>query len=287
MRTRLTAGAAGAVVASVLLAATSPALADGTADAWNDGSSVGGAAEEEIQVPSEPASTGASSRKRGGAASDCSYSVLTGDDAAAAEGFAESGWSRAKQGEGPGKWFRKVCTDEQGQSKGTVVWVADREPVDPLVLARRAQDRVAVPEPAVHLNPAADRNQVVNLPTLLWIDASQWQPVTASASAGGVTATVAARPVGVEWDMGNGDTLTCPGPGTPYQDGTPTTEAACQYTYRRSSASVPGGAFTVTATTVWEVAWDADGAAGGGSLGTSRRSTSFPVRVAEIQAVNQ
>ncbi len=287
MRSLLIAGTAGALFASALLVTATPALADGTADAWNDGSSVGGEAEEDVEVPGVSTGAGTSSRKRGGAASDCSYSVLTGNDAAAAQGFAESGWSRAKQGEGPGKWYRKVCTDEQGQSRGTVVWVPDREPVDPLVLARRARDRVAVPEPAVHLSPAADRNQVVNLPTLLWIDPSQWQPVTASASAGGVTATVAARPVSVEWDMGNGDILTCPGPGTPYQVGSPPTEAACQYTYRRSSASAPGGAFTVTATTVWEVAWDADGAAGGGSLGTSRRSTSFPVRVAEIQAVNQ
>ena len=274
---------------SFLVVAGRPALADGTADAWNDGTSVGGSAEGQLTSGSEPASAGASRKKSRGSPSNCTYAVLTGEDAAAAEGFANSGWSDVKQGEGPGKWLRKVCTDEQGQSKGTVVWVPDREPVDPLVLAERARDSVTLPEPAVGLNPPVGQNQIVNIPTLLWVDPAQWQPITASASAGGVTSNVSARPVQVEWDMGNGDVVTCSGPGTPYEAMTTASvdDAACQYTYRRSSASSPSAAFTVTATTVWDVAWDAEGAPGGGSLGTSRRSISFSLRVAEIQAVNQ
>lgn len=289
MRPFLIGAAAAGLAASFLVVAADPALADGTADAWNDGTSVGGSAEGQLTTVGEPASTGTSRKKVGGSPSNCTYDVLTGEDAAAAEGFANSGWSDAKQGDGPGKWLRKVCTDEQGQSKGTVVWSADRDPVDAMVLAERARDRVALPEPAVALNPPVGQNQIVNIPTLLWIDPAQWQPVTASASAGGVTSNVSARPVQVEWDMGNGDEITCSGPGTPYEDAMSAAagDAACQYTYRRGSASAPDAAFTVTATTVWEVAWDAEGAPGGGSLGTSRRSTSFPLRVAEIQAVNQ
>lgn len=289
MRPFLIGAAVVGLVTSFLVVAARPALADGTADAWNDGTSVGGSAQGQLTSVGEPASAGPSGKKSRGSPSNCTYNVLTGEDAAAAEGFANSGWSDAKQGEGPGKWLRKVCTDEQGQSKGTVVWVADRDPVDPLVLAERARDSVTLPEPAVGLNPPVGQNQIVNIPTFLWVDPAQWQPITASASAGGVTSTVSARPVQVEWDMGNGDVLTCSGPGTPYEAMTAasTDDAVCQYTYRRSSASAPSATFTVTATTVWEVAWEAQGAPGGGSLGASHTSTSFPLRVAEIQAINQ
>jgi hypothetical protein len=281
---------AGATALVVSLVVTSqPVLADGTADAWNDGATVGGSAQGQVTTGGEPALPASSKRSANRRPNPCSFSILEGEDAAAAEGFANSGWSSAKQGEGPGKWYRKVCTDEQGQSRGTVVWVADRESVDPVVLAEQAAERVAVPEPSVNLNPSLAQNQIVNLATVLWIDPAQWQPVTTSASAAGVTANVAARPLRVEWDMGNGDTVTCEGPGTPFDPSAPdvTPDDACLYTYRRSSATAPNGAFTVTATTVWEVSWDAEGAPGGGSLGLSRRSTSFPIRVAEIQAVNQ
>lgn len=278
-----------ALVVSLVIVTSPPVLADGTADAWNDGATVGGSAEGQVTTGGEPAQPVSSKRSASRRPNPCNFSILDGEDAAAAEGFANSGWSSAKEGEGPGKWYRKVCTDEQGQSKGTVVWVADREAVDPMVLAEQAAERVAIPEPSANLNPSPAQNQIVNLATLLWIDPAQWQPVTTSASAAGVTANVAARPLRVEWDMGNGDTVTCEGPGTPYNPSTPdvTPDGACLYTYRRSSATAPSGAFTVTATAVWEVSLEAEGAPGGGSLGLSRRSTSFPIRVAEIQAVNQ
>jgi hypothetical protein len=291
VRSLVTGVVAAATVATVFaVAIAGPAMGDGTADAWNDGESVGGSAQGQLTTGGEPARPTSSNRRRSGKSNPCAFSQLEGEDAAAAEGFANSGWSSAKQGEGPGKWYRKVCTDEQGQSKGTVVWVADREAVEPVVLAEQAAERVAIPEPSVNLNPSSAQDQIVNLATVLWVDSGQWQPVTTSASAAGVTANVAARPLRVEWDMGNGDNVTCEGPGMPYDPSSPDaslSDDACQYTYRRSSAAEPNGAFTVTATTVWEVSWDAEGAPGGGSLGLSRRSTSFPVRVAEIQAVNQ
>jgi hypothetical protein len=44
----------------------------------------------------------------------------------------------------------------------------------------------------------------------LWIDLGAWHDKTASAS------TATAAPSKVVWDMGDGHTLTCDGPGTPY-----------------------------------------------------------------------
>ena len=161
-------------------------------------------------------------------------------------------------------------------------------PPTPGELAEEAAQQTVLPAPSVGLSPAPPVMQLVNLPVFLWIDAGQWVPQSASASAGGVTSTVTATPRRVVWDMGNGDSVVCEGPGVPYVPRVPDEEqnADCSYTYRRSSAREPDEAFTITTTLEWDVAWVAVGAPGGGSLGTARRSTSTVVQVGEIQVLN-
>lgn len=281
MRSRLI--AAGLVVFAVL-GWVRPAAADGTGDAWNGGDEIGADATDGGSTPDGGGSGGGGS----GSAPVCTYDMLTGADADAAESFAGTGWG-APEGDGPGHWYRKICVDDQGNSTATVIWIPDAVPVDPVDLAQDAEDRTPIPEPRVRMNPGAGEEQVVNLATWLWIDRAQWQPVSASASAGGVTVTTTATPTRVEWDMGNGDVVTCAGPGTRYDRSRPAgaQHTDCSYTYRRSSASQPGGAYIVQVTVVWDVTWSVVGAPGGGALGASRRTTTVPIRVAEIQAVNQ
>src|SRR5437588_771114 len=72
------------------------------------------------------------------------------------------------------------------------------------------------PPPTVNLNPAATQDQLVELPTWLWIDPNQWRPVSATATAGPVSSTVTATPKHVVWKMGDGFSVICNGPGTPY-----------------------------------------------------------------------
>lgn len=173
-----------------------------------------------------------------------------------------------------------------GDSSATVVWAPERR-TDPRSLAEEATDRADIPLPELRLSPPLDVPQVVNLPTWLAIDPAQWRPVTSSASAGPVTATATAVPESVTWSMGNGDRVTCAGPGTLYDPATG--EAAqpdCTYTFRRSSARAPGGRFVLEATVTWRVTWAASGAPGGGSLGTVTRTKTVPIQVAEIQALN-
>ncbi len=160
--------------------------------------------------------------------------------------------------------------------------------VDPAQLATEALQRTPLPEPEITMAPAPDIPQLVNLATFLWLPAEQWQTATASASAGGVTSTVTATPTRVIWDMGQGDTVVCDGPGVPYRPDLPDERqpSDCHFTYRFSSAGAPGNAFTVTATVEWETTWSVSGAPGGGSLGTVRRSASTRVQVAELQTVN-
>lgn len=159
--------------------------------------------------------------------------------------------------------------------------------IDPLTLAQRAAAALDLPSPAIRMSPADD--QVVQLPSWLWIPDGQWQPQQVSASAGPVTSTVTATPVRVTWDMGNGDTVDCDGPGTPYRARFAGQSGAtdCSYTYRYSSAGQPGESYQVTSTVAWELTWTATGAAGGGGLGTVETSAAQPVRVTEIQALVQ
>jgi len=157
-------------------------------------------------------------------------------------------------------------------------------------LAEQAVQETPLPMPAVRMVPAPPVRPLVNLPMMLWIDPAQWAPQTASASAGGVTSTVTATPRRVLWDMGNGDAVSCDGPGVAFVAGVPYEQqlqgTACQYTYGRSSANQPGEAYRVTTKLEFEVTWAAVGAPGGGDLGPAGRSTTTAVPVGEIQTLN-
>jgi hypothetical protein len=154
-------------------------------------------------------------------------------------------------------------------------------------LASMAEARLDLPLPHASTSPAADRDQLVAVPTWLWVDG--WAPVSRSATAGAVTATVTATPESVDWDMGNGERVHCDGPGTAYDTTKPSTAQSsdCTYTYRRSSADQPGERYVVTSTVTWRVTWSATGAPGGGGLGTVTRSSTTRLRVAEAQALNE
>jgi len=275
---RLTAAAV-VVVIALTLAAGAPAAADGTGSGFTDGPSVGANASE---TPSETATSG-----RGSSSPErCQYQQLSPEEQQTSDRMSQEGlwWPK---GNGPGSWYRKICFDASGRSSGTIVWVPRQ--VDPQQLAEQARDEVPTPSPALHMNPPADKGEVTNVETWLWIDPSQWQPVTASASAGNVTVTTTATPDHVVWDMGNGDTVTCNGPGAPYDTSRPAADQStdCGYTYRRSSARESDGRYHVTATVYYQVAWTATGVAAGGALAPITRSSTVAIRVAEIQALNQ
>ena len=81
--------------------------------------------------------------------------------------------------------------------------------------------------------------------------------------------------------MGNGDTVTCDGPGTPYSASDPNATTDCSYTWPQA------GSYTVTATVYWSVTWTAAGAPGGGNLGLQAGpAAEVPVTVTESQAIN-
>lgn len=271
-------------LALVLVVSAVPVAAGPMSDAWTNGDEVGAGAST---GGSADAHTGSAARQAKSSNVTCTYRRLSAQDASTADNLAGT-WGAPEKRDGPGTWYQKVCNDGTGPGTATIVWVPDRARVNPRTVAEEALDRAPIPLPEPQLNPPAGQDQVVNVETWLWIDEAQWRPVSASATAGGLTVTATAGPVRVEFDMGNGDALTCAGPGTPYDTGRPAAEQQtdCGYTYTRSSAAAPDGVFTLSATTVWQVTWrSSDGRSG--SLGEVARTTSLPVRVAEIQSVNE
>lgn len=282
MHRSLTLMSAAAAGAGLALSLAAPAAADGSGFGFTDGPSVGaGAGEAGNDSPPTVAR-----RSGGGSPARCEYMQLNAEESAKTDKMASQGWL-SPRGEEPGAWFWKICYDENGMSSGTVAWV--RNQVDPRELAEQALDRVALPQPEIRMNPSAATGAVTNVETWLWIDPSQWQPVTASASAGTVTVTTTATPDRVVFDMGNGDKVTCTGPGTPYDPRRPASgqKTRCAYTYRRSSAHQPDGRYVVTSRVFYRVGWSASGIVAGGALAPISQTGSVRLRVAEIQALNQ
>jgi hypothetical protein len=189
-----------------------------------------------------------------------------------------------------GDYYGLVCYDRNGRE--VLNELRRYEPsapaaplVDPEVLAQEAKQDLALPLPGVQTSPPPDRDQLVNLPT--WLSVEDWSPRSATASVPGVSSTVTATPTRVVWDMGNGDQVVCRGPGKPYDLSLKEHQQSsdCTYTYRASSAGQPGQRYQASATMTWSVSWTASGVPGGGDLGEASRTTTFPMRVAEGQAL--
>jgi len=147
------------------------------------------------------------------------------------------------------------------------VWIADAGPAavpapDPAALAEQARNQLRLRGPAINMSPA--RDQLVRLPTWLWLDSAGWDPVAATAAAGGVSVTAVARPSQVTWSLGDGGTVTCAGRGTPFPPGADPASGSpdCGYTYRHRSLGQPGGTFPVRATVRWDVSWSGAGQTG-------------------------
>ena len=138
----------------------------------------------------------------------------------------------------------------------------------PAQLAYSALAQIHLGAPTMGMAPPTDK-LIVNFATRLWIDPSTWRPLSATAAVGGISATVTATPSRTVWTMGDGNVVTCQGPGVAYD---PTRDPAsqptsCTYSYEKPSNGQPGGRYVVSVRVYWHVAWTSRGVAGGGDLG--------------------
>jgi hypothetical protein len=188
----------------------------------------------------------------------------------------------------PGDQYSSSC-DDMAATNPADIWTyapGDQAPAppEPATMAVEASQDVPLLTPMPRTSPPTGE-QVVGLPTWLWIDAAGWDPATATAEVPGLAVTVTATPRHVEWDMGNGDSVTCTGPGTAWDTAGPDDQATdCSYTYQFVSAGRPGGAYTVTTTVVWAVTWEASNGEAG-VLPDATRTASVDLVVGERQAV--
>jgi hypothetical protein len=191
-----------------------------------------------------------------------------------------------------GAWYVYQCSGN-GQRDAVFrdpVWIPDAAAAvgpaapSPAALATQAENNLRLAAPLMHLSPTGQ--QLVNLPTWLWLDAQSWAAQSATATVPGVSVTATAIPTSVSWSMGDGNVVTCTGPGTAYTPSATPSSASptCGYTYRRSSSGHADSAFTVTATVRWSVIWAGGGL--GGTFADLSTTTAAEVPVAESQALN-
>ncbi len=255
------------------------------------------------RVPDEPSRKGSGGKATsppgdrivGGSspAADCSYvrsnfqPPANGVQTVAFRGVARASLV-AQQG---GAWYVYRCTSA-GFRDGLYrapIWLPDgAAPAgaalpSPQELAEQARSQLRLPTPRIEANPVGDK--LVSLPTWLWLARGGWGTQQATAAVPGVSVTAVATPKSVSWSTGDGDTVNCSAPGTPFAPGGDASAASpdCGHTYRRSSATAPAQLFPVRATVYWTITWSGAGASGTFPDLTTSSAAAF--RVAEIQAL--
>lgn len=192
-----------------------------------------------------------------------------------------------------GAFYSFTCLGNFPGTGGGMAWLpaaagpgGPPPPPPPAVLAAQATNRVVLPSGGIGASPSPGADQLVNLPTWVWLAGSSWRAVSATAAVPGESVTATARPTSVTWTFGDGATMICHGPGTPYaaSDNPAAASPTCGHTYTASSAGQPDGAYPVSATVTWSVTWT-----GGGQTGVEpalRTTARAAFAVAESQAIN-
>jgi hypothetical protein len=176
------------------------------------------------------------------------------------------------------------CWDDSGALAHSAIFVFDpADPVpgidDPAQAAANAVKQLRLAAPTIGLSPPVGSVQLVGVATWLWI-ADPWRPAHASATLEGVTSTVTATPVSVTWQRGDGTTVICAGPGTPYDPDRPADDQHSDC----STLFEVAGSYALTATVTYRTSWVATTGDTGALAAVSRTST-VPVVVDEAQAL--
>ncbi|MBX6749190.1 MAG: hypothetical protein IRY85_05865 [Micromonosporaceae bacterium] len=192
------------------------------------------------------------------------------------------------EGEQPGMWYRRYCISPHG-SYWIFQWVPDGAAprLTPEQLARRALASVRLLPADIQMAPDPSGSGLVGLPVWMWttVNPNTWGPISATDSDAGLTVTITARAASIAWDMGDGHTVICDNPGTPYEPRFGNrTSPTCGHVYTTPSRDRPGGVFPVTATTTWRITWS-----GGGESGvfTVLRQSQTSVSIGELQVVTE
>jgi len=161
-----------------------------------------------------------------------------------------------------------------------------------LLLAQRAYGLMVLPKPTLGRSPDPTLEwrgyafTYVNLWTWFWTDPATFAPRSQTVTAGGISATVTARPTGLVFDPGNGDEpVSCIGPGRPWEDSDRNDEpdTGCGYKYPHVTADGP---VTATVGIEWDVTWVGSNGQSG-ALAPLVTEVSQQLNVLQIQTVNR
>jgi hypothetical protein len=155
-----------------------------------------------------------------------------------------------------------ACVREQGIRFVTRwIWLPgkpDTVVVDPITLVYESIAEMHLAPPQIKTAPAAGQTGLVNMPVWMWVTKSEntWGPIVRSASVPGLSVTATAQVKAINWSMGDGNTVRCEGPGTPYDKsmgvkGSPT----CGHRYVKTSQKLPNCKYPVTAVAQWDITW--------------------------------
>ncbi|WP_152990762.1 hypothetical protein [Sphaerimonospora mesophila] len=195
-----------------------------------------------------------------------------------------SGVSRGK-----GAYYLVDCSD----GFRDVRWIRDRAlaaaQMTPEELARQAWAMIPVHEPKVLTAPPRGSNGLVGLDEWVYLAQGEWSPKRKRVETAGAWAEATARPQKMTVDPGDGrKPVSCDGPGRPYNPRLPANrqKPTCSVNYLQPSfrSQGQGNAYRITVTVTWSGTWTGSGGTGG-TLPSIVRSTSFPLRVAEAQAL--
>ncbi|MEU5436433.1 ATP/GTP-binding protein [Streptomyces sp. NPDC020719] len=244
-------------------------------------------ADDGASAPGGSGQRSAATGTSGGSKAPCTYNKLDPqpppDTVSSGTGIGWDGHSTN------GAVYQVVCPDT---GRIELVWIPDGGPaaapaIDPEVLARRAVDSMKLLGPSI-ASPRPDGRYAVGVPMWLWVTQSPttFGPNTATATAGAVTVSATAKVASIAWKFGDGQSVTCNGPGTVYQASAGMKPSpTCGHTFATSSAGQRDGKFALTAVATWQVDWTVTaGAVDAGQFSEVRQSqTQIPV--GELQAV--
>lgn len=192
-----------------------------------------------------------------------------------------------------GQWW--TCqTGASGTAVSYAVWwvAGGPAPVDGAAVARQLVVTIPFELADAKIAPPPTYHTYISYKNWLWIESGQWHTVTASRSVRGATVTLTATPSYVEWDMGNGDTQSCVGPGREWVKGMPENAPTnCSYSYDEME-DPKGDTWTVSAQISYTLAWTCTGNCGGatsGDLGSQLATAgdSTTITVYQRQTVNK
>ena len=156
----------------------------------------------------------------------------------------------------------------------------------PLQLAQEALAEILLSPPDIQMAPSTDGvGGLVGLPVWMWITDGPhtWGPLTNSKSYGALTVNISAVGDSIDWNMGDGHTVTCDNPGAKYTAAAGAQASPkCGYRYTTPSYDKANSKYAITATTTWHVNWE-----GGGQNGVIvvTRTARSSVRINEAQVV--